>query len=173
VAAAEAAWRHEGATAPPTPSHASSRAGRPPTTAPKGGQAGGIRGAPEHGGEGGRNPSRRRCSAWPSEWVAAKSERWRSKSGGGVSTGAGGGERRYRSQRPAVRAAPGASGTLEREGRRGPEASVGLTDRSAGPSWSGLDQRADQAEMGWPGQMGFGLFSQLEFSLAPIKREIK
>jgi hypothetical protein len=71
-----------GATAPPAPSHASSRAGRPPASASGGGQTGGIGGAPEHGGERGRNPRCRRCSAWPLEKEAGKSERWRGRSAG-------------------------------------------------------------------------------------------
>jgi hypothetical protein len=140
------------------PRHASSRAGRPPASAAEGGRSGGAGGVPEHGGEGG-------------ESLAAGGARrgrqkgWRSnQSGGGVDQAA------YRLGLVAASGATGASGRrrgrrqgrLEREGRRRPEASVGLTDRSAKPSWSGLDQRADQAEVGRPGEMGFGLFSLLE-----------
>jgi hypothetical protein len=82
VAAAEAVWRHEGATAPPVPSHASSRAGRPPATAFEGGRTGGITGVPEHGGKG-------------TETLAAGGARhgrqsgWRpNRGGGGVDQGA-------------------------------------------------------------------------------------
>jgi hypothetical protein len=74
---------------------------------------------------GGRIPSRRRCSARPPEGVAVKLERWQSRSGG-VSSGAGGGERRYQSQRPAARAAPGASGARGEAKTRG----IGRFDRS-------------------------------------------
>jgi hypothetical protein len=38
--------------APPAPSHASSRAGRPPASASEGGRTGGIEGAPKHSGGG-------------------------------------------------------------------------------------------------------------------------
>jgi hypothetical protein len=71
-----------GAMAPHAPSHASSRAGRPPASASGVGRMGDIGGAPEHGGEGGQNPSRRRCSARPSEKEAGKSERWWGRSVG-------------------------------------------------------------------------------------------
>jgi hypothetical protein len=129
-------WRHEGATAPPAPSHASSRAGRPPASASEGGQTGSIGGAPEHGGAGvetlaagGARHGCQRRRPGESRW-------WQSRSSGGVSMEAGGGEGRHRSRRSAARATPGASGAREREGRR-ERWSVGLTDRSAGPIWSG------------------------------------
>jgi hypothetical protein len=92
--------------------------------------------APEHVGEGvetlaagGARHGRQRRR--PSE-----SRGWRSRSGGVVSLEASGGGGCHRSRRSAARATPGASGAREQEGR--PERwSVGLTDRSAGPIWSG------------------------------------
>jgi hypothetical protein len=56
----------------------------------------------------------------------------------------------------------GGRGARRRGGRRS-----GLTDRATESVVSG---RVDQAEVGRPSQMGFGLFSQLEFSLALIKK---
>jgi hypothetical protein len=44
----------------------------------------------------------------------------------------------------------------------------GLTDRATESVGSG---RVDQAKVGWQGQMGFGLFSQIELSLTLIKKK--
>jgi hypothetical protein len=71
-------WRHEGATVPLAPSHASSRAGRAPAS-----MSGGVRRAASEGRQSTAvmdwNPSLRRCSAWPSEKDVGKSKWWRGR----------------------------------------------------------------------------------------------
>jgi hypothetical protein len=47
----------------------------------------------------------------------------------------------------------------EREGVRKKESATVSTDRSTGPIRSGVDQQADQAKMGRPGQLGLGLLA--------------
>jgi hypothetical protein len=49
-------------------------------------------------------------------------------------------------------------GSGARRVEKGEEATV-MTDRSIGPIRFGVDQQADQARMGRPGQLGFGLFA--------------
>jgi hypothetical protein len=106
-------WRHEGATAPPARSHASSRAGRPPAPASKGGQTGSIRGVSEHDGEGVESLAAGGARHGRQRRRPGESRGWRSRSGGGVSKEAGGGGGRHWSRRSAARATPGASGARE------------------------------------------------------------
>jgi hypothetical protein len=129
-------WRHEGATAPPALSHASSRARRPPASVSEGGRTGGIGGAPERDGEGVETLATGGARHGRHRRRPGESRGWRSRSGGGISIEAGGGRGLHRSRRTAARATPGASGACEREGMR-ERWSVGLTDRSAEPIWSG------------------------------------
>jgi hypothetical protein len=152
-------WQHEGATAPLAPSHASSRAGRPPASVSGGGRMGSIGGAPEHNGEGVRNPSRRRCSARPSEnkagqikGVAEQIRRWRID---------GGWWQRRAPSEQAVGGKGDARGVWSSRARGKARALVGRFDRSV-----------DQTDLVWlrpadqPGQSGPRWAGQASWALA-------
>jgi hypothetical protein len=158
--------------APPAPSHANSRAWRAPATASSGGRMGGIGGTPKHGGRGSKPQPLGGVQHSHQRKGPGESKRWqgRSASAGPLwPTAATGMAGAHRSQSRWRQGCWGQVGYREEEGEVG---GVGRFDRSndrADQVW--LDQRTDQAGMGRLGQLGFGLFSQLDLSLLALYKK--
>jgi hypothetical protein len=112
----------------------------------------------------GRNPSRRGGQRREQGGRWAELVAWRGRSASSHSSKTYGGNRSGRGLAGAS-AGGGEGGVVGGRGarRRGDRPNrSGLTDRTTELVGSG---RVDQAKVGWQGQMGVGLFSQIELSL--------